>query len=149
MVDSASLLKNLRWRKPAEGASAFNQGYLAVKDAGRAGLFISNTLESCSVADMPIVMQQYIATNKQADVIDALRYVNRRGFLHVEASALLSSDVTDWKRPLGEEEKLPNWQTMWNGEVPTGTVHVDVRNVRAEIKGRILGRSMTLAQTRH
>ena len=103
---------------------------------------------TCSVADMPIVMQ-YIATNKQADVIDALRYVNRRGFLHVEASALLSSDVTDWKRPL---EKRRSYQI---GK-PCGMARFQRAHQRmstfAMFVGRnqgshFWGRSMTLAQT--
>ena len=50
--------------------------------------------------DMPAVVERFVDVSHHIDVVDALKLVNKRGFMQVEARPLLSAPVTDWMRPL-------------------------------------------------
>jgi hypothetical protein len=128
-INSTALLKIIRWQKPAAWVGN-EQNLTAVQDATRPGLFVSSALESCSVAEMAGVVETYISSNAHVNVVDMLRYVNRRGFIQVDASALLFR-VTDWKRPPPKDKEPANWRKLWEGDVPTGPpTYVNVRNTR-------------------
>lgn len=93
-LDIIELLKVVEWKKP------LSTGTAAVQDANNPGMFVASVLDTCSVADMPAVVDRFVSINQHVDGVDALRFVNKRGFLKVAAKSLLAQPVTNWKKPL-------------------------------------------------
>ena len=141
-VDTAALLKHIRWRRPA--ASPRAPAKLAPMDssastattvsrdgadgddpeeaveAQQPGFLLASTLSECAAVDMAGIVDKYFASNPSANVIEVLRYVNRRGFIQVDAIALLTLPLTNWKEPPLRDPEPPQWRKLWQGKVPAG-----------------------------
>lgn len=147
-IDSAALLDAVRWQKPisasrgatrlapvseaigSTGAGSGGTGW-AVQDAGRPGMFVASALAECPVSDMGGVVASFIARNPQVNIIDLLRYVNRRGFMKVDAATLLSPPVISWKQPPPHDIEPPTWTRIWVGDAPAGLpTYTTVRDAR-------------------
>lgn len=121
-ISAPPLLRAVTWQRgngPRPGADTTQA---AVHDADHPGLYVASALEACeSVNDMRSVVDRYVASNKNVNVVDVMRYVNWRGFVKVDASALLAANapltyapkVVDWRKPPEELVKVPNWRLMW------------------------------------
>ena len=119
-IQSAPLLRIVRWQRPKTPRSESDQHADAVQDANRPGLFVASALEACASADdMAAVVETYVASNRQLNVVEMLRYVNWRGFVQIDAATLLSAGpprVIDWTRPPDEPPFIPNWRLLWKAK---------------------------------
>jgi hypothetical protein len=126
-INSTELLQIIEWQKPASVGMATGQ------DASNPGMFLASVLDACIVSDMKEVVERHVATNIHVDVIEMLRFIHQRGFLQVDAAALRSERVTNWKKPLPGGKEPPTWKKMWEGDIPSGPpTYVNVRTIKGQ-----------------
>ena len=126
-IDSEKLLSIIQWQRPASSGPP-----TAAQDYSNPGVYLTSALEACKPEDMAAVAAGYMNANPQVNMIDALRYVNYRGFIKVDSNALIAPSVTGWKKPTPEGKEPPNWHKVWGEYLPTNPnpTYVNVRDIR-------------------
>lgn len=122
LIKTTALLGLIKWRKPS------SQAAIELSDATHPGLYLSSALIACAPSDMGAFVGTYLEANPQSDVVDILRYVNRRGFVSIETDTLVSDDVTQWPKP---DQGGKKWEQLWGEPLPSaGPTFVNVRDYR-------------------
>lgn len=137
-IHTSALLKLITWGKreiaattPLSSSSETARSGVTGKDAADpSSMLVASMLSSCEAADMAGIVDKFIGANPQVGVVGIVRYLNRRGFVKVDASSLLAASAIDWQKPRAMQPSPP-WRQIWEGEVPSGPPrHARIRDTR-------------------
>ena len=124
-VSVDGMLRAVLWKKGSVTPNAMKD------ETSHPALFLATTLAGVDVKEMGTVVTEYFRNNPRTNQIEALRYVNWRGFLQMTVEGLVhDASVVDWKKPLPDGVAAPpRWTKIWSGETPQGSAsYVSIRD---------------------